>query len=51
MQGIFKLSASAAPCEWVKVEIDVYIPHCKYKVTPRASPWFPAVFAAVIQRE
>ena len=47
-KGIFKLSASAAPCEWVKVEIDVYIPHCKYKVTPRASPWFPAVFAAVI---
>ena len=47
-KGIFKLGASAALCEWVKVEIDVYIPHCKYKVTPRASPWFPAVFAAVI---
>ena len=30
---IFKLNASAAAseiCEWVQVEIDVYIPHCKY---------------------
>ena len=45
---ISKLGASAAPCEWVQVEIDVYIPHCKYEVTPRASPWFPAVCAAVI---
>ena len=43
-----KLGASAAPCEWVQVEIDVYIPHCKYEVTPRASPWFPAVCAAGI---
>ena len=40
---IIKLGASAAPYEWVQVEIDVYIP-----VTPRASPWFPALCAAVI---
>ena len=45
---IIKLGASAAPCEWDQVEIDVYIPHCKYDVTPRASPWFPALCAAVI---
>ena len=47
-KDIFTLSASAAPCEWVQVEIDVYISQCKYEVTPRASPWFPAVCAAVI---
>ena len=47
-KDIFKLGAFAVPCEWVQVEIDVYIPHCKYKVIPRASPWFPAVCAAVI---
>ena len=31
-EDIFELSASAASefCEWVKVGIDVYIPHCKY---------------------
>ena len=45
---ISKLGASAAPCEWVQVEIDVYIPHCKYEVTPHASPWFPAVCVAGI---
>ena len=36
-ENIFKLSASAAAsefCEWVQVGIDVYIPHCKYQVTP-----------------
>ena len=48
MKVIFKLGASAAPCEWIQVEIDVYIPHFKYEVTSRASPWFPAVCAAVI---
>ena len=37
-KDIFKLGASPASCEWVQVEIDVYIPQCKYKVTPRASP-------------
>ena len=42
-EGIFKLSASAAAsefCEWVKVGIDVYIPHRKYQVKPHSSPWF-----------
>ena len=32
-----KLGASAAVsefCEWVQVEIDVYIPHHKYQVKP-----------------
>ena len=32
-EDIFKLSASATAsefCEWIQVEIDVYIPHCKY---------------------
>ena len=48
-KGIFKLGASAAPCEWVQVEIDVHSPHGTYKVTPRASPWSPAVCAAVIE--
>ena len=47
---IFKLSASAASefCEWVQVEIDVYIPHRKYQVKPHSSPWFSAAGAAVI---
>ena len=45
---IFKLGASVAPCEWVQDEIHVSIRHWKYEVTPRASPWFPAVCAAVI---
>ena len=39
----FKLSASASAsecCEWVKVEINVYIPHCKYQVKPHSSPCF-----------
>ena len=37
-----KLSASAASefCEWVQVEIDVYIAHRKYQVNPDSSPWF-----------
>ena len=41
MGGYFKRSASAAAiefCEWVKVGIDVYIPHCKYQVKPYSSP-------------
>ena len=39
----FTLCASAAAseiCEWVQIGIDVYIPHRKYQVTPRSSPWF-----------
>ena len=33
-KDIFKLDASAAAsefCEWIQVEIDVFIPHCKYQ--------------------
>ena len=44
-EDIFKLGASAAAnefCEWIQVEIDVYIPHCKYQVKPQSSPWFSA---------
>ena len=50
-ENIFKLSASAAAsefCEWVQVGIDIYIPHCKYHVKPRSSPWFSAACAAAI---
>ena len=46
---IFKLSASAAAsefCEWVQVEIDVYIHHQKYQVKPHSSPWFSAACGA-----
>ena len=45
------LSVSAAAsefCEWVQVEIYVYIPHQKYQVKPHFSPWFSAGCAAVI---
>ena len=50
-EDIFKLSASAAACEfceWVQVGIDVYIPHRKYQVKPHSSPWFSAACAAAI---
>ena len=50
-EDIFKLSASAAAsefCEWVQVEIDVYISHRKYQVKPHSSPWFSAACAAAI---
>ena len=50
-EDIFKLSASAVAsefCEWVQVGIDVYIPHRKYQVKPRSSPWFSAACAAAI---
>ena len=50
-KGIFKLGASAASsefCEWVKVGIDVYIPHRKYQVKPHSSPWFSVACGAVI---
>ena len=50
-EDIFKLSASDATsefCEWVQVEIDVYILHRKYQVKPHSSPWFSAVCAAAI---
>ena len=47
-EDIFKLSASAAAsefCEWVKVGIDVYIPHRKYQAK---LPWFSAACATTI---
>ena len=50
-EDIFKLSASAAAsefCEWVQVEIDVYIPHRKNQVKLHSSPWFSAACAAAI---
>ena len=50
-EDIFKLGASAAAsefCEWVRVGIDVYIPHEKYQVKPHSSPWFSASCAAAI---
>ena len=40
-EDIFKLGASAAAsefCEWVQVEIDVYISIRKYQVKPHSSP-------------
>ena len=40
-EDIFKLGASAAAsefCEWVQVEIDVYIYIRKYQVKPHSSP-------------
>ena len=42
-EDIFKFSASATAselCEWVRVGIDVYIPHHKYQVKPHSSLWF-----------
>ena len=50
-EDTFKLSASAAGgefCECVQVGIDVYIPHRKYQVKPRSSPWFSAACAVAI---
>ena len=50
-EDISKLGASATDpefCEWVQVESDVYIVHCKYQVKPHSSPWFSAASAAAI---
>ena len=50
-ENIFKLGASTAAsefCEWFQVEIDVYIPHCKYQVKPHSFPWFSAACAVAI---
>ena len=50
-EDVFKLGASAAAsefCDWLQVGIDGYIPHRKYQVKPRSSPWFPAACAAPI---
>ena len=53
-EDIFKLVASAAAsdlCDWVHVEIDVYIPHRKYQVKPHSSPWFSAASTfAIVHR-
>ena len=45
MEDIFRLGASAAAsefCEWVRVRIDVYIPHLKYWIKALSSSWFSA---------
>ena len=42
MQWIFSASAASEFYDWVQVEIDVYIPYCKYQVKPHLSPWFSA---------
>ena len=50
-EDIFKLGASAVAskfCEWVRVGIDVYIPHRKCQVKHHSCPWFSASCAAVI---
>ena len=50
-EDIFELAAFAAASEfseWVRVGIDVYIPHRKYQVKPHLSPWFSASCAAAI---
>ena len=50
-EDIFKLNASAAAsefCEWVHIEIDVYILHRKYQVKLHSSPWFSAACSAAI---
>ena len=50
-EDIFKLSVSAAAIEfyeWVQVETDVYILHCKYQDKPHLSPWFSVACAAAI---
>ena len=50
-EDIFKLGTSAAAsefCEYVQVEIDVYIPHSKYQAKPYSSPWFSAASADAI---
>ena len=45
-----KTGASPASefCEWVKVGIDVHIPHHNYQVKPHSSPWFSAACAAAV---
>ena len=51
LEDIFKCSASATPrelCEWVQVENDIFIPHCKYQVKCHSSPWFSTPCAAAI---
>ena len=50
-EDIFKLGVSADAsefCEWVRIVIDVYIPHRKNHIKPHSSPWFSASCAAAI---
>ena len=50
-KDIFKLSTSTTAsefCTWVRVGIDLYIPHRKYQVKPHSCPWFSASCAAAI---
>ena len=50
-KDIFKPGASAAAsefCEWIRVGIDVYIPHRKYQVKPHSSSWFSTSCATAI---
>ena len=50
-ENVFKLGTFSAATEfrgWVHVEIDVYIPHRKYQVTPESSPWFSAASTATV---
>ena len=49
-ESIFKLGASAAArefCEWVQVEIDVYISLIE-NITSHSSPWFSTACAAAV---
>ena len=51
-EDIFKLGVSADAsefCEWVRIVIDVYIPHRKNHIKPHSSPWFSASCAAAIE--
>ena len=51
LKDIFKFgtSAAASECrEWVQIETDVYIPHCKYQIKPHSSPCFSAACTDVI---
>ena len=48
---IFKLSPSDSArefCEWVQIEIDIYIPHRKYQVKRHSPPWFLTACAAAL---
>ena len=45
---ICKTCHSSEFCEWVQIEIDVYISHRKYQVKSHSSPWFSAACAATI---
>ena len=41
-------AAASEFCEWVQIEIDVYIPHRKYQVKPHSSPWLSAACTTAI---